>query len=391
MGIDNPLDELARLHEAGERVSANLVELEIDSGRQLLEATTLEGESARRWSSAGDALSELWRQHGLLGDLLERADGLRGSRHAQELRSLLEGPSIELSRSPIPVAERDLLGESEVAERCSPRELLASMSKGYDEVKAVVAEISAAWERFLPQLDRARRLLDEIRGLAEELSQASALAEAEARVGRLNAAVTADPLSVSPGDLDRLLAELRTVRDELADAVALKRGFESRILDARALLERAQAAIHDAQAAHRELVLKISLASPPPVPNLPPDAGRELMRITDLAAHRAWPEARRALADWTAASEALLEQARQALASNRAPIETRNQLRALLDAYRVKAQRLGLLEAPELQVTFERARRVLYTAPTDLAQAAQLVRSYQNALDANRSVPEATP
>ena len=37
--------ELNRLQAASERVAANLVELEIDSGRQLLEASTLTGES----------------------------------------------------------------------------------------------------------------------------------------------------------------------------------------------------------------------------------------------------------------------------------------------------------------------------------------------------------
>ena len=36
--------ELARLKEASERVAANLVELEIDSSRQLLETSHLSGE-----------------------------------------------------------------------------------------------------------------------------------------------------------------------------------------------------------------------------------------------------------------------------------------------------------------------------------------------------------
>ena len=43
---------LADLHKACERISANLVDLEIDSGRQLLEATRLEGQSAARWAAA---------------------------------------------------------------------------------------------------------------------------------------------------------------------------------------------------------------------------------------------------------------------------------------------------------------------------------------------------
>ena len=70
---------LADLHQASERISANLVDLEIDSGRQLLEATRLQGQSAIRWAAASQALTELWRRHGLLESLLTRADGLRRS------------------------------------------------------------------------------------------------------------------------------------------------------------------------------------------------------------------------------------------------------------------------------------------------------------------------
>jgi hypothetical protein len=68
------------------------------------------------------------------------------------------------------------------------------------------------------------------------------------------------------------------------------------------------------------------------------------------------------------------------VASLRAPIHARNQFRALLDAYQAKAKGLGLVEDPELAAGFVRAQAALYTAPTDLAIAAQLVRGYQQAV-----------
>jgi hypothetical protein len=77
-----------------------------------------------------------------------------------------------------------------------------------------------------------------------------------------------------------------------------------------------------------------------------------------------------------------MAQATRAREVNRSPIEARNQFRALLDAYRVKAARLGRVEDPQLAAIFEQAQGVLYTAPADLAQAAQLVRDYQRALGA---------
>jgi hypothetical protein len=114
----------------------------------------------------------------------------------------------------------------------------------------------------------------------------------------------------------------------------------------------------------------------------------ELTGIVDLAAQGSWREARRALEAWTAGTTSLIGDAQRALEANRAPIEARNQFRALLDAYQVKAKRLGHLEDADLAEIFERAHAALYTAPTDLADAAQLVRRYQQRLAGS---PEVTP
>jgi hypothetical protein len=392
MRLDDLDHELQLLHEAAERISANLVELEIDSSRQLLEASTLEGESAARWSAASDALTELWRRQGLLEGLLERADKLRGSRRADELRSLLDGHSIELTSATVPLAERDLLGSPQVAERCSPRELLSTMSSSFDEVKTVVAQIGGAWETLVPKLDAARRLLQEANRLAEELGESGSheLESASQALSALSDSVTSDPLSVAADDVDGLARGLRAIRDDLEGSAALKRGFEARILDARQLLERLRAAVQEGRAAHDELIVKISVPSAPPAPQANDELDTELTEIAELSHQGAWREARRSLADWTARTEALLDAARRALEASRAPIEARNQLRALLEAYQVKAKRLGVLEDPELAEIIGRAQQVLYTAPTDLSVAAQLVRSYQQALSHSRSTPEAT-
>ena len=52
----------------------------------------------------------------------------------------------------------------------------------------------------------------------------------------------------------------------------------------------------------------------------------------------AWREARRRLDGWNERTSALLDEAERILRANRAPIESRNQFRALLDAYQVKAK-----------------------------------------------------
>ena len=62
------------------------------------------------------------------------------------------------------------------------------------------------------------------------------------------------------------------------------------------------------------------------------------------------------------------------------PLDARNQLRDLLLAYQVKASRLGLIEQPDVVAIYRAAEAELYNAPTDLARAEKLVRSYQDAL-----------
>ena len=46
MTTPDPLKQLQELRKAAERISSNLVDLEIDSGRRLLEGSRLQGESA---------------------------------------------------------------------------------------------------------------------------------------------------------------------------------------------------------------------------------------------------------------------------------------------------------------------------------------------------------
>jgi hypothetical protein len=384
--------ELHRVQAASERVSANLVELEIDSSRQLLEARTLTGESATRWSEASATLTKLWEWRGLLDAFLKRAEELRrNGRGMRELESLLASPSIEVARSPIPLSERELLGSSEVTVRCTPDQLLERMSAAFDEVKTVVAQFGQASETLTPRLTAARSILDQAQAIAasEGESGRTDLDEASDRLTRLSAALTSDPLSVAPSAMDRLIDSLEAIRRDLEATGALRRDFDARLADSRALVRQLESVVGEAQAAHEELLIKIAVPSAAAPPELPANLGTDLDQIAALARSDAWREARRRLDKWTAGARELLDVAQRALRANRAPIESRNQLRALLEAYQVKAGRLGTVEDPELERIFAQAHQALYTAPTDLALVAQLVRRYQAILSAAQPAREA--
>ncbi len=389
----NDLDrELTHLQEASQRIAANLVELEIDSSRQLLEASALTGASAARWAGASAALTDLWAWRALLDALLERAEKLRHrSRRADELRTLLNGRSIELTRSPVPLAERDLLGSAEVSTECTPGELIARMSSAFDEAKNAVAEFAAAWNTLTPRITSAHAVLEQSRALAAQLgeSERSDLTEAANRIQSLRTACAADPLSVKPGQVDRLTTDLEAIRRELEESTKLRGALDARLADARARLANLTTVIQEARAAHEELTVKVAVPTAPPPAELADGPGTELDRIERVARSGAWGEAHRRLEQWTHNTTALLEEAQRILRANRAPLEARSQLRGLLEAYRVKAARLHTIEDPELERIYAEARDALYTAPTDLARVAQLVRRYQEILSAAPPAREA--
>jgi hypothetical protein len=387
----DPTDELARLQEASDRVAANLLELEIDSSRQLLDVSTLTGRSADRWSEASNALTDLWRWQGQLKELLERAEKLRGPWRGSDLRSLLDGASIELMRTEVPLAERDLFGSSEITVRCTADELLERMSRAFDEAKTVVARFSETWTALTPRVTSAQAALDEARALAAGLGESHRpdLDEAARAVARAATSASADPLSTAPEDLDRLIGSLREIRHDLEATATLRREFDARVAEARALLSTLQTTAGEGRAAHAEALVKISVPTAPEPPAPRDDLGAELDEIAALARSGAWRDARRRLDGWTSRTGALLDEAREALRANAAPIEARNQFRALLEAYQVKAQRLGVVEDPELEQIFARAHEALYTAPTDLALVAQLVRRYQELIGSAATAQEA--
>jgi hypothetical protein len=377
--------ELACLQEASQRIAANLVELEIDSSRQLLEASALTGASAARWATASAALTDLWSWRALLDDLLERADKLRTSRrHTEDLRSLLTGPSIELTRAPVPLAQRDLLGSAEVTTHCTPEELIARMSSAFDEAKNVVAEFAEAWNTLTPRMADARAALQQSQALAAQLGESERrdLVEAGRRLQSLSTALTSDPLSVRPGQLDDLANSLEAIRNDLEASTKLRGALDARLADARARLAKLTTVLQEARTAHEELTVKVAVPTAPRPPELAGDPGAELDQIERLACSGAWREARERLERWSTRTGALLEDARGILRANRAPLEARSQLRGLLEAYRVKAARLHAIEDPELARIYAQAHDALYTAPTDLARVAQLVRHYQEILSA---------
>jgi hypothetical protein len=166
--------ELARLRAAVSRVSANLLDLEAEPARELLEAIDLDGETAQRWSQSRTTLAGLFTSCAALSSLLDAVASERSSwnlataSRVDRLGTMLLGRSIERSSTPLPIGDRTLLAESNVVDRCTPDELLRIMSIEFDGVKDVVMAAAERWNELPVRLRAGRQRLEGLVHLVAE-------------------------------------------------------------------------------------------------------------------------------------------------------------------------------------------------------------------------------
>jgi len=378
---------LQRLRSATDAVRANLLEVELDQNRELLDSASLQGESAARWAEASATLVDLWHWNELLEQLLQRAEAIRGTRarpkprHAEELDELLHGKSVELAGARVPLDQRDLLAVNGSV-WLTPDELLERSVASFERAKAVLVAAERAWTQFAPRLRELQALAEEDAALASELAEGEppSLQPARERLRKLSEMLPRDPLAVREEHIVELEQGLRAIRVDLGDLDSIRHELAARVCDARELLARLGRIADAGREAHEQVLAKIADADVPD-----PIVGHEALegRLEDverIAQAGAWREARTLLEQWSETVFALLVRAGEIVSANLAPIQERDELRGLLDACEAKAHHLRLVENAELARMFARAQESLYTAPTDLAEASQLVHRYRAAL-----------
>jgi hypothetical protein len=374
MALEDTDRELRRLREAADRIGTNLLDLELDSTRRLLDESTLGGESAAQWAEASGMLLDLWRLHGELIALLERAENVRGRRsrpgtdRLTEVDELLRAPWIEYRELGSP--------------RCSPDELIGRMSADFDAARATLVRIGARWDMYVPRLHAARTEVGELAALFDALDEDEPpeLGTARRLVAELGETLTKDPLALNGASVETLEDSLAAIRREAEALRELSGDIDSHLSDARGLLDELHRAGAESAASRRERALKIAgYSDAVPDPRVDALEG-DLAAAAGLFESGALRDARRALADWKVRAETSLADLRADVVDARGSIGSRNELRSLLDAYQAKAKRLGVVEDSEVASIHAQAERSLYTAPTDLERARQLIARYREAI-----------
>jgi hypothetical protein len=374
-------------------IQANLLELDGSFGKRLLEGATLSGETKRRWEASAASLASLWEIYSAYSAVIERAadvvSGHLGARELAAITNLLTGPSIQLAAGPAPLAGRDLADSGR--EELTVVAAVTRMRRAFGPITEVVSAAEQVVNEMTGRLDSLTAELNRVTPLAASLADEALtgnLAAAESKLSRLRATLSSDPLSLWQGGpapvdtsgADRLQERVTAAVTRVDELIRLRADARQRITEVTTAAAAARAAYEDATAAWQRAAAKIRAeALPPPPPGVAELTGRLADLDTLLAAGR-WT---RLAAELHEVEHELAAATGNLRATERTVVDAlgrRDELRGLLGAYQAKAARLGAAEDPGLTERYNQARGLLWTAPCDLAAAADAVAGYQQAV-----------
>ena len=378
-------------------IQANLLELDGSFGKRLLEGAPLTGQTKRRWDLTAATLATLWQVYEAYSAVIDQAaEAVRGHLGPRELAwitTLLTGSSIQLSAGPAPLAGRDLADSGR--ENLTVVEAVTRMRRSFSQITEVVSAAEQVWNEMTSRLDAVGSELGRVMPLAASLADEALngnLSAAQGKLARLRETLSTDPLSlwlggsdpntgpVDTSGADRLTERIAATVTRIDELARLRDDAQQRIAEVTKAAAAARAAYEDATAAWQRAAAKIAAGA---LPAQPAGFTDPSTRIADLDALLAAGRLTRLSSELDQLDRDLaglttgLRDTERAVAG---VLSQRAELRGLLGAYQAKAARLGAAEDPGLTARYDRARGLLWTAPCDLAAAADAVTSYQQAV-----------
>jgi hypothetical protein len=346
-GVDELRARLSRVADGLYRIDAE------PECRLLRDPSSLEGVSASLAESVADAFDRIWTEYPALTAAVDEAPGDKSS----------------LLTTDVPDRIRRLDGD---------------VLRILDAAK----QIADAWRTALPRADQLRETLAAVEEDARTIGMADdpRMVNARRLVEHLGRQVARDPMSVDPQPATTAVVEIAEVVSEL---VSLHASLSADLVSARELLDEIVVTIDDGREAlarsHDRVKNPKGLLEPLDAAAL--DDGDLalrpwLVRIEDEARAGRWLAAARGLQRWRTVADGWRHNAQRVVEANRSPVEQRDQLRGLFDAYRAKAAATGRAEDRTLTDAAQAARAALYTAPCDLEEAERLVHDYARLVSA---------
>lgn len=394
--VDRALARLGAEHEA---IETSLLALQDHAGRRLLEGAHLTGVTEERWTATEASITLLWTYFDAYTDALRRARDIRSRRRWSSREDLVELTEL-LRGEPVTLAANALAPHAgRLSERYSLVTLVDRMNELYATSLDMVVAADAVWSALPARIDllaaelqRTGRLAHSVGVRPGEHPAGDDLERITRTLTRLREQVVSDPLaywrkaegSSAPGGgrpdttvYDREARALEDVRREIDAVLTVRQDAEKRILRLRDVLSRADRTLAEARTARGEVLAKIASTEVPVVSGPPTVLHEQLSTAAEYRRHAQWHRLSPLLESLEQKAEDELLRARESLTAVTAPLAVRAELRGRLDAYKAKVARYGLAEDPELVERYEKARRMLWSAPCDLRAADRAVLRYQ--------------
>jgi hypothetical protein len=341
------------------------------------------GETAKKLGEPGK-INKLIEQASDLQSCVDRALEMRKgvtllnrNERIAEIEALFTKDSIILGDEQTPLASRTLTGYATVTRRCTPKELLDSLTSGFDVAKALVSEIDSIQTSILAKLDETARELDGLRAKHPSSSQVIAT---QHRLKALESLVATDPIGLQKTFETEILPLLKAAR-EASEAEERQRVQLNADLAAAETLARNLLASH-AEATARTAERKLKLTTKAPVPEALPEVEVQktiswLSTLQKTALTTEWECVIFGLQKWMSKAKEQIDVENRAVSENQSLLEKRLELRGLLGALQAKVSNEGRAEDQEIFEIGRRAREFLYGRPTPMEEAEGLVRDYQ--------------
>lgn len=341
-------------------------------------------------AAALDAMNQVFQYFDLLLATISRAAALHrqvprflgSDQKLQAVEELLIGQSIQLSVIQVPLAQRSLLSAAETTCTVTPDNLLAMMTLTFETARDTILAIDVAWSHLELTLSQVEAEIQALRQQANTLggNNLTDLRAIQQAIAPLRDRVTTDPLGVKDEFEQQIQPLIERVKDSLNQVLQQHNQIQNGLAIAHTLLQNLTELNQQTHTAYAESLEKVTDHS-----GLQPSLSADhldalcqwLSRLETRFAEGLVSPIQVGLENWTAKVKAAIAIEQRAVAANRRPLETRRELRGRLEALKAKALARGRAEDPILADLSAQAKQILYTRPTDLAKAIELVTQYE--------------
>jgi hypothetical protein len=389
----------------------NLMDLQSEPTYQQLTGTggmqkaPITGVTKARVEPALGAMATMFQHFSLLNATIDRANLLRrnvptlfgADQKLREIEELLSTRSVHLPAVDVPLEQRGLLSGMQNVQCISPSELLDTMVHAFQAAKEAVVAVDTAWNQLGSGLGKTTARIAALRARASGLGgpPPAELDAAERGLLEIRATLLADPLGASGGMEARIQPLLERVEAAVTARERLRQEIVHGLSAARPLIDELAKLHCAAIAACTEAKEKIAGCGPLPGPQ--PDQTIEGLRewlerlekkYAEASGNGTWDPVGVGVRNWNLAAQDCVSKERAVLAANRAPIETRDELRGRLDAFQAKARSYGIAEDERLVEQAKLAEQLLYARPMLLDRALAAVVAYEKAVNGARKQNE---